>query len=106
MTQSLWHYELLSEAASDTILTIQYKKMEANSLLCSENTGWPTTKGGPLPDPIQYNVCTYNNHIFDKEHLLTSLHANSDFHQLVITYLTFQQVPKGPKRQVFALLLM
>ena len=49
-TQSLGHYELLSEAASDTILTMQYKKTEANTLLCSENTAWPTTKGGPLPD--------------------------------------------------------
>jgi hypothetical protein len=49
MTQSPWHYKLLSEAASDTILTIQYKKTEANSLSCSENTGWPIT----WPDTVE-----------------------------------------------------
>jgi hypothetical protein len=48
MTQSLWHYELLSEAASDTILTIQYTKTEANSL---ENAGCPIT----WPDTVVKN---------------------------------------------------
>jgi Tfp pilus assembly pilus retraction ATPase PilT len=56
------HYKLLSEAPSDTILTIQYKKTEANSLSRSENTGWPTTKGGPLPDPIQYHTIKTQSH--------------------------------------------
>jgi hypothetical protein len=49
-----------------------------------------------------WTPAVYNN-TFAKEHLLTHLHANSDFfHQLVITCLAVwpaKKVPKVPKRQ-------
>ena len=50
------HYKLLSGAMLNTILAIQHKRFEYYTLWHSENTEWPTTEGGPLPDPIQYTL--------------------------------------------------
>jgi hypothetical protein len=63
--QSLSPYKLLSGPASDTILAIRHKKLEVYILQRSENTEWPTTEGGPLPDPIQYIFA-----VFRKSHVI------------------------------------
>ena len=54
------HYKQLSGAILNTILAIQHKRFEDYTLWHSENTEWPTTEGGPLPDPIQYRIQVTN----------------------------------------------